>query len=326
MHLKWFLHVSYLSWLSRTWKIEGVLTRIWDNYLSITLFNKKIHSPKFSRIRTFGGNSSLPKKDEQDKSIHYPSFGVLYSLDPPPLMSLTPLSCVLQMLLDKHIVRDALDIQHDRRVIPITPLGWIIDWLKANTVLVHFVLGAWSQSWEPVDVEEGSWSLQWASESPNTLDSELILCLYTRRVYLYITVLWKYIVKCSRFQYPRVVHEKWRGWFQNDKDFRFALWTPSFVSIFRENVLPLDRGISFPVGVCISWSLCKPRDVTLYSSGPLRSPVSVFSVSPLSIRIFVFCKVIVSNFASATYMYNVHCTPSMSGISAKQYYNPVVSQ
>ena len=219
-----------------------------------------------------------------------------------------------------------VDIQHDRRVIPITPLGWIIDWLKANTVLVHFVLGAWSQSWEPVDVEEGSWSLQWASESPNTLDSELILCLYTRRVYLYITVLWKYIVKCSRFQYPRVVHEKWRGWFQNDKDFRFALWTPSFVSIFRENVLPLDRGISFPVGVCISWSLCKPRDVTLYSSGPLRSLVSVFSVSPLSIRIFVFCKVIVSNFASATYMYNVHCTTSMSGIGAKQYYNPVVSQ
>ena len=85
----------------------------------------------------------LPKKDEQDKSIHYPSFGVLYSLDPLPLMSLTPLSCVVQMLLlYKHIVRDALDIQDDRRVIPITPLGWIIDWLKANTVLVHFVLGA----------------------------------------------------------------------------------------------------------------------------------------------------------------------------------------
>lgn len=80
-----------------------------DNYLSITLFNKKIHSPKFSRIRTFGGNSSLPKKDEQGKSIHYPSVGV-FSLDPPPLMSLTPLSCVVQMLLlYKHIVRDALD-------------------------------------------------------------------------------------------------------------------------------------------------------------------------------------------------------------------------
>ena len=60
-------------------KIEGVLTRIWDDYLSITLFNKKVHSPKFSRIRTFGGNSSLPQKDEQDKSIQVMVFVFLGS-------------------------------------------------------------------------------------------------------------------------------------------------------------------------------------------------------------------------------------------------------
>ena len=108
------------------------------------------------------------------------------------------------------------------------------------------------------------------------------------------------------------------------KRFQICLVNTFFRLNSRENVLPLDRGISFPVGVCISWSLCKPRDVTLYSSGPLRSLVSVFSVSPLSIRIFVFCKVIVSNFASAAYMYNVHCTTPMSGIGAIQYYNPIV--
>ena len=104
MHLKWFLHLSHLSWFSRTFaKFEGILTRIWDNYLSITLFNKKIHSPKFSRIRTFGGNSSLLQKDEQDKSIQVMVFVFLGS------SSLTPLSCVVQMLLYKHIVRDTLD-------------------------------------------------------------------------------------------------------------------------------------------------------------------------------------------------------------------------
>ena len=168
------------------WNIWRSLTRIWDNFLSITLFNKKGSLTKVFQNQNFRGKFFTPQKRLAGQK--YPSFGVLYSLDHPPLMPLTPLSCVVQMLLDKHIVRDTLDIQHDRRVIPITPLGWIIDWLKANTVLVHFVLGAWSQSWEPVDVEEGSWSLQWASESPNTLGSELILCLYTRRVYLYITV------------------------------------------------------------------------------------------------------------------------------------------
>ena len=165
----WRSFNAHLRWLFKYYSFQqkGSLTKVFQN-------------------QNFWGKFFTPPKRRAGQK--YPSFGVLYSLDHPPLMPLTPLSCVVQMLLDKHIVRDTLDIQHDRRVIPITPLGWIIDWLKANTVLVHFVLGAWSQSWEPVDVEEGSWSLQWASESPNTLGSELILCLYTRRVYLYITV------------------------------------------------------------------------------------------------------------------------------------------
>ena len=90
----------------------------------------------------FLGEIETPALQNKKSRTKVYKFWCLYSLDHPPVMPLTPLSCVVQMLLDKHIVRDTLDIQHDRRVIPITPLGWIIDWLKANTVLVHFVLGA----------------------------------------------------------------------------------------------------------------------------------------------------------------------------------------